>query len=694
MAEAALSLANESNISKTIRRQHMAQYQYHKRQYNSLEEKLTFLKTRMQMAQPPHLPSQQQKQKKKPRPVDQDDTVSMSVSMQPTEPFAKSILRHSMRSLQHPLSSENNIDHRNLAGHQKVTYRNSEGSPHVDLGSSLIRPEDALVSGIYRLSLNGYKAYMERKEGGHIITNQHVSSHFTPSQSSLNSYQHQPSQSQYAQISNHTLPHGSQRSQQSIHGYVMYPQYNPSIHQSQFVHDATKYTTNSQSSNGLRQSSSPGSTSHTSSYSKTPYYSPTMYTTCKPYPTIEQQLRTLNPHQIQPHQQYEHDVMTSAGLGGYWKRTESGELIWCNSAASDSWQRDKRFGSLDRRRNKRIHKRTSPLVDPKSATISVVMQYPESVRPVPAKTQQIGNRSRQDNRQLVRTQSLGSVGAQTIDSVWPSDDNSSCGSDAHSINEVNLAARKQKQKEWFETSLDGPAPSTPTRSHSIVSSTVTSTISSISPKEKYIETPPRPMHSPQPHKPPLEIPAESNPNPSPTVHEPNMELFNNNIPKNGTLIQAGHCKPYHEETKPFEMSDFYKYSTKFKKSPNKQSENFKNHSENSGLSLLPPTCPVQRNLNQSFEEDNTSIIQKGIYQPLQPMKCQPFSPNNNFDRSVENVGSPSSINTSLDLSQLTSNVAENFSAEMNAWYQNHEQQIDNNNPERQGPNNRSTATLV
>lgn len=66
----------------------------------------------------------------------------------------------------------------------------------------------------------------------------------------------------------------------------------------------------------------------------------------------------------------------------------------------------------------------------------------------------------------------------------------------------------------------------------------------------------------------------------------------------------------------------------------------------------------------------------------------------NFDRSVENVGSPGSINTSLDLSQLTSNVAENFSAEMNAWYQNHEQQIDNNNPERQGSSNRSTATLV
>lgn len=56
-------------------------------------------------------------------------------------------------------------------------------------------------------------------------------------------------------------------------------------------------------------------------------------------------------------------------------------------------------------------------------------------------------RNRQDNRQLVRTQSLGSVGAQTVDNVWPSDENSSCESDAHSM-ELAANARKPKQKEW------------------------------------------------------------------------------------------------------------------------------------------------------------------------------------------------------------------------------------------------------
>lgn len=61
---------------------------------------------------------------------------------------------------------------------------------------------------------------------------------------------------------------------------------------------------------------------------------------------------------------------------------------------------------------------------------------------------QIANRRTQDNGQLVRTQSLGSVGIQTVDSVYPSDDNSSCESDNRSISDVNQILRKHKEKEW------------------------------------------------------------------------------------------------------------------------------------------------------------------------------------------------------------------------------------------------------
>lgn len=35
-------------------------------------------------------------------------------------------------------------------------------------------------------------------------------------------------------------------------------------------------------------------------------------------------------------------------------------------------------------------------------------------------------------------------------------------------------------------------------------------------------------------------------------------------PKNMTVVQQATFQPYKEVTKPFEMSDFYKYSTKFK----------------------------------------------------------------------------------------------------------------------------------
>lgn len=94
---------------------------------------------------------------------------------------------------------------------------------------------------------------------------------------------------------------------------------------------------------------------------------PTQYHYGHPYNT--EQPRSYNPLQIQPHQQYEHDVMTS-GLGGYWKKKENGEMTWCNANFDNVWQRDKRCGSLDRRKNKRVHKRISPNVDVKCATLS------------------------------------------------------------------------------------------------------------------------------------------------------------------------------------------------------------------------------------------------------------------------------------------------------------------------------------
>lgn len=99
-------------------------------------------------------------------------------------------------------------------------------------------------------------------------------------------------------------------------------------------------------------------------------------------------------------------------------------------------------------------------------------------------------------------------------------------------------------------------------------------------------------HSVKPQRPvPVETQAPSNvqvqaqpltPNnnvkvPVEVVERPNSVLFPQMLPRsptnslytpdspNVTVVQeGGMVRPYHEEEKPFEMSDFYKYSTKFR----------------------------------------------------------------------------------------------------------------------------------
>lgn len=163
----------------------------------------------------------------------------------------------------------------------------------------------------------------------------------------------------------------------------------PSLY-SQTQHDCNKYfsSINTHSLNMSRHSSP--STSGVIHHPKIQYHtSPTHHSQSgyKQYSTTE---RYRNPSllQIQPHQQYEQDVM---GLGGYWKQTESGEMVWCNSVPmfEDAWQRDKRFGSLDRRKNKRLHKRTSPLVEAKVSATPAPPTNLEQVKTVASKPQVI-----------------------------------------------------------------------------------------------------------------------------------------------------------------------------------------------------------------------------------------------------------------------------------------------------------------
>ncbi|KAK9889373.1 hypothetical protein WA026_004649 [Henosepilachna vigintioctopunctata] len=639
MAEAALGLAHKQNLSKTVRRQHKSEYQHHKKEYKALQEKIILLKEAQQQDS---TIIEHQKQKKKPRPSDQDDGISIKSN---DDALRRCELRQSIRSSRHTLQTDN-IAELYPQFHQNFANRNSEIT--FDVGQ--MRYDD-LSSSFYKLNLSGYKSYLERRE------------HYGPMQSVYNqrqpNYQHihggptypafqlnHPAYSPIQQAS--PLPQHSPLSQHSsamhqaasnlpdAHSFNMNQKYNNPRYYSAVInppnfHNYAKYSNNS--TIPMSRQSSPNSNTNINkvhySSSPAPSHNQHIYknhSTDAIYNTLQ------NPHQLQPHQQYEHN----AGLGGCWKKKESGEVIWCNSSNTidTNWQRDKRFGSLDRRRNRRIQKRISPNADNRSATMSTM---PYSIdEPSVLHSPQVQTRHSQD-RQLVRTQSLGSVGVQTLDSVWPSDDNSSCDSENRSMHERSTnTIRRQKQKEWRETSLDSSASPT----SSIFSRSNSTIPPMLAAEERYIPTQ---VPSPIMVKAPLEIPAESNP--SPRIPDTKLEIFNNNIPKNCTIVQAGHCKPYHEETKPFEMSDFYKYSTKFKKSPAKSIS-----SEEKETVEKPHNLHI--NLNKHFDD-------KHVYH-------HNILPTDSSLSSV--IGELDSFSGNVNFGQLPLNSQDNYSQDINRWY--------------------------
>lgn len=681
MAQAALGLANESTSNKAGKKAHLQEYETHMAKHKALENKLHDLKISASQT------FNQQKHKKKPRPEkEHGDSVSMNLNMS-SDPFAKPF-RHSLRSLQyqstHSMHAHSTTSsHSSQSGHaghvkqrpasQRYGYLVPDGSeapqhvqqqPHRDLSVNMSYPAVKVEPTLYKLSLDGYKQYEDKQETLDVAVSE---GHFRS----------------YPGISR-TLPHASRRSPQT-HSYTQ-----------GYTHTAIRSTLNH----------SPGaSTSVSASLSSMKYY-PVAHQQLQhaqhmshPRQYYDSRVPPSNPLQLQPHQQYENVMTSGAGLGGYWKQSENGEF-WCNNSSTES-MKDKRFGSLDRRKNKRLQKKAAVSLDQKSATLTPsVPSYQEATRTLPTKSQAIAAR-RHETRQLVRTQSLGSVGVGLLDTNCPSDD-SSCGSE--NINSDTL--RKNKQKEWYETSLDGPpcplavtpTPSLPpmrTRTHSHSHSIAPS----IAPEEKYLDYPQSPTtpapithhfqhaqhspllpplrihspqmstanhHSPQLHSPstPKEIPAESNP--SPRVQLENREIFNNNMPKNCTVVQQAQWKPYHEETKPFEMADFYKYSTKYKKKP-----------EDS------PSAPSP---SSSTGSNRQSVGSTGSGFRNLPNMTSSRTPDVNVNTLVANTSNVNNIsnvstlsNSSFDNNPLSPHVADNFSAEMNAWYQKHEHQSDNNN---------------
>lgn len=135
---------------------------------------------------------------------------------------------------------------------------------------------------------------------------------------------------------------------------------------------------------------------------------------------------------------------------------------------------------------------------------------------------------------------------------------------------------KVKEKQWYETSLDSPTKDVPVLKKTS-SLKRTSSIGNSQTYEIMVSTG---RHS-----------AMQSPNQgpqSPPVLSPSAVSLES--PKNLTVIEQGKCIPYREETKPFEMSDFYKYSTKFRQA-NSQKGPAPNPVPNTGYNKLPMELP-------------------------------------------------------------------------------------------------------
>lgn len=85
-------------------------------------------------------------------------------------------------------------------------------------------------------------------------------------------------------------------------------------------------------------------------------------------------------------------------------------------------------------------------------------------------------------------------------------------------------------------------------------------------------------------------------------------------PKNVTIVQPAKFQPYKEVSKPFEMSDFYKYSTKFRQKT--ASANIMQSETNSPK--LPPKNAMHQ-AKSSHRHMNSMSLSAGVVEPTSPV---------------------------------------------------------------------------
>ncbi|XP_043481078.1 uncharacterized protein LOC122510469 [Leptopilina heterotoma] len=334
---------------------------------------------------------------------------------------------------------------------------------------------------------------------------------------------------------------------------------------------------------------------------------------------------------------------------GYWMRLDD-EIVFCPEE-----QNADRFGSLDRRKQTNSQYYPNPEIQTRYNTVAsgsknIILPRQHSSQ-VPINSSE----HTPSNRILIRTQSLGSV------ETWHA------GHDLSERDQADNLSRKGKEKEWYETSLDSrcspniipispsgsfipnlvrrpsqnshpPPPPPPPPSTSLLSSSSSSLLSQSSEipiiiRENEQPPPPRrPRELPLDeqssqcnysslsqnhyHERPkvLEIPAESKPSTLDNGNDPILTSFNS--PTNHTIVQQGKYQPYREVTKPFEMSDFYKYSTKFRKR-NETSTTSSTSSLGHNSNVQVNSSEIVTNIPGNDKPRRVSPVQKTNYQPNQ-----------------------------------------------------------------------------
>lgn len=417
--------------------------------------------------------------------------------------------------------------------------------------------------------------------------------------------------------------HYNQRQQPMVNTYKQPPKYHRSYHQEQLT------PTESLDQQILSPTIQPRS--------RYTYYPPGQYTHINSEDNRRETQISRQEHEHIPERimrRNNHDTM----LG---QRHEMGSNDNWMPDVEETWQHserqqqhgDNRFGSIDRRKQ-RDSSSTSSLHRYQTGSQETVTPVPPRYPRQPVtdnKPKYLSNPPQNirperieppSTRTLLRTQSLGSVEtwhsgspttcpspviATTITTMQPS---TTAGS-VHRVYSTeqnsrdNHSSYRDSGKEWYETSMDFSYP--------------------------------KPTLPPQPPK-NLEIPAESgrlNTRRDGDINFDSSLSPTDKVTADGrTIVHAGKYQPYKEVTKPFEMSDFYKYSTKFRKKvestgntqgttaiPHAQS-NIDNKSNNNDID---PNCDTTLECRQQISNTHGPAVHRRVVNSVQTVpSSQPY----------------------------------------------------------------------